>query len=749
MKSIFKLMLVMLFVVSSIIGCDGCFDDAVTNKVDAPNFTFVRGTNYTVKMSSDTRAAKIKYTTDGTDPKTSETAVEGTEVEIDFFTTIKAYAYKEGKRESVTLTFGLPNLTSARKVRYNSADNAVYDHIYFANDPNDKRKVVKYYNGKGDDDQWFTGDDTINYYILYVYDGDNLSKEYKYTGSGDDGKWFTSDDTYEYVSTFTIEEGKIKEESVADDGDSEIASATYSYDADDNLTIDTSGSYPEKDINIYEGGYGSVVGDLTYTGSYTASYDYTYEGKDKRELVIGSTTWKYNRNADDTDYTDLNKEYVYEYTTDDKGQAVKKVKKLGYGSDTDWGYTDQTFDENGNILTATLFWDNAGEKSRAYYEYEYADNLLTKVTKYKSTDKVKVRYWKEIEYDNSKKKVVNYYNRDEEKEKYEEYTWDSVSYYLTKQRPDVASHEFVVAIATQATEIQSGSYTVSGYEFDHNGDPVSAIVDDTDDLDKLAKNTADKIKYIVDNTDFGKNSLTIHGKEEGECQILISTYGDSVNVVFDFNEYNDGDVIIDGILDFEVTATVDVSGNLSGSGEGFIDGEVYVADANPGITDADYITIAATQIFTNADDVVVQEIEYKTAGPDGDWLTFNDNKTKYVRKYQYTDGKLMMKAQFKGEGDDKAWDLTDAIETSDDRVGYKVVYEYDGSAVKTETCWREYGLHGQKSTADDPDESLKFYLGWRLWWDIDQRFEIDWDDDYWHEDEDDEDRLVWSVEDAE
>ncbi len=54
----------------------------------------------TVTISSATTGATIKYTTDGSDPKTSGTAVEGTSVYIDVNTTLKAYASLAGMTDS-------------------------------------------------------------------------------------------------------------------------------------------------------------------------------------------------------------------------------------------------------------------------------------------------------------------------------------------------------------------------------------------------------------------------------------------------------------------------------------------------------------------------------------------------------------------------------------------------------------------------------------------------------------------------
>jgi hypothetical protein len=772
MKSSLKLLLITLFIVGSVIGCDGCFDDELTNKVDAPNFTFVKGTNYTVKMSSDTKNAEIKYTIDGTDPKTSSTAVKGTEVDIDFFTTIKAYAYKEGKRNSVTLTFGLPDIGGTRTVRYKddgTGSGPVYDHIYFANDINEKKKVVKFYNGKGADDQWFTYDDDVSYYILYKYEGDTLKEEYKYTGSGDDGTWFTSDDTYEYVSSFTVgSDGYVTAESMSDSSGNAIADVTYTNettsvtvgsDTVDRLSkvtiAQSSGTYPAKDINVFESGYGDFIPNLEVSNTDgTYKYEYTFVNDEKQTRVntnadSSAVTWTYK---EDETLGGI-KEYSYEYQYDEKGQVAKKVKRLGYGTDTQWGYTDQTFDESGNVLTATLYWDNAGTESRSHYEYTYENNQLKTLTKYKTLNKEKIRYRKEITYNtDGTKQLVDYYNKDDEKEKFEEYTWDTTSYYLTKQRPDIASHLFEIDLEVeQVTVVKDGIIVAGGVEYDHNGDPASEIVDNSEDMKALAKSVAEKIKAIVadlESIETGSNSITIHGSQSGEVVGLISTYNNSTNIVFDFNEYNDGDIIIDGLLDLEMTATtIDISGKFKGSGEGYLVGEVYVADANPNFQDTDYLDVAITKVVTDTDGNIIQLIEYKTAGSDGDWLTLDDNSIKSITKYEFTSGKLTAEAKYKGNGTDNTWDTseTSAIGSSDDKVEYRIAYTYSGDQLTTEDVFRSYAIHGDADSGE-PDLSLKYYLGWRLYWDIANRYEIDWDDDYWHEDDDEEDLLVWNVE---
>ena len=93
---------------------EGSADSAVldatysTAKVAAPAFSPVAGavaSGTDVAISSDTASATIKYTTDGTDPRTSDTAVTySSAVDITAATTFKAYASKANYLDSDVVT---------------------------------------------------------------------------------------------------------------------------------------------------------------------------------------------------------------------------------------------------------------------------------------------------------------------------------------------------------------------------------------------------------------------------------------------------------------------------------------------------------------------------------------------------------------------------------------------------------------------------------------------------------------------
>lgn len=93
---------------------EGSADSAVldatysTAKVAAPTFSPTAGavaSGTDVAISSDTAGATIKYTTDGTDPRTSDTAVTySSAVDITAATTFKAYASKANYLDSDVVT---------------------------------------------------------------------------------------------------------------------------------------------------------------------------------------------------------------------------------------------------------------------------------------------------------------------------------------------------------------------------------------------------------------------------------------------------------------------------------------------------------------------------------------------------------------------------------------------------------------------------------------------------------------------
>ncbi|MDA3901355.1 MAG: chitobiase/beta-hexosaminidase C-terminal domain-containing protein [Spirochaetes bacterium] len=694
MSKYVKYILLVIIGFGMLVGCDGCYDDETTDKVDAPNFTLLRGTNYDVVLSSHTKGATILYTIDGTDPKTSNTAVDGTELTIDFFTQIRAYAYKKGKRDSLTVSFSLPKFGAKRKVFYN-ADYTVKSYISSSKDCNNKRKLEVFRSAKGSDEQWFTWDDSIDYYKLYIYDQDTLTTCVKYNGSGSDGDWFTEDDDEDVSYNVTI------------------ADNDYSYDGEYTESFDDK-------MNLLE------------TNEYSdGPYQYTYSGRNPVDFKDGAgNTLLYQLEG--------NQEYYYLYENNSAGKPDRKVKYRGYGTDTDFGYTDNSYDADGNLITSTYYWDNAGKYPRAHYVYEYDQGKLVIESKYKHTDLAKLRLRREFEYDAEGRLFrVDFFDKESNREMYEEYTYngDSTASMTRYLRPAVASKNLVFEFTVTANVVDGGYFVYAGGKFDHEGDPIKDIVDLGEDEKEFIANMTEKVRDIIKNVKLSSASVTLNGAFGGDAKILVATYDNTINIVFEFNNYNDGDIIINGTIDKELTGTIDVSGELSGgeaAGNGFVYGELMIADANPDITDEDYIVSAYTSIDLDANDNPVKETEYYTPGADGAWDTIGDNSVKYVTNYQYTDTILTEKVRYNKT-------------VADSNLNYRIVYELNGDIVEKETVTRNYGAYGIQD-AGSTNETLEHYRCWSDLWDIQQRWEIDWDDEYWNEDVDKKDRVEWSVE---
>ncbi|HRX16836.1 MAG TPA: chitobiase/beta-hexosaminidase C-terminal domain-containing protein [Spirochaetota bacterium] len=694
MTRIVKYFLIALLGFGMLAGCDSCFDDELTDKVDAPNFTLYRNTNYDVVLSSDTKGATIKYTLDGSDPKDSNTAIEGTELTIDFFTNIRAYAYKKGKRDSITVDFSLPRFGGKRKIFYNS-DYTVKSYVNSSNDCNNKRKLEVFASEKGSDNQWFTYDDKIDYYKLYNYDQDTLKECVVYNDPGEDDKWFTSDDQID--KTYDVS----------------ISGNDYSF----------GGEYTEKFDDQMQ---------LVETNEYSdGPYVYTYDGRKPVDFTDGAGNTLVYQLED-------NQEYYYLYENNSDGKPDKKIKYLGYGTDTNFGLTKNSYNEDGTLKSSTYYWDNAAKKERAHYIYAYDQGKLVSETKYKASDKEKLRFWREFEYeDNGAIKRIDYFDKDEARTIYEEFVYngDLTASMTRYQRPAVAYKSFKFDFEVTANVVDGGYFIYAGGKFDHEGDPIEDIVDMGEDEQEFIENMTEKVKDIIKNVELKKASVILNGKLGGNAKILVATYDNTINIVFEFNSYNDGDVIINGTIDKELTGTIDVSGELGGgtaAGNGKVYGELMIADANPDFTDEDYIICAYSFIELDDQNRFVKETEYDTPGSDGQWDTISDNSIKYIFNKTFS-GDVLTEHNCFNRTEDVA------------NLNYRIVYEESSGVVTKETVTRNYGAYG-KQDSGSTNETLEYYRCWSHLWDIQQRWEIDWDDEYWNEDVDKKDRVEWCVE---
>jgi len=136
-------------------------------QVEAPTFSPTPGAvteNTVVTISTTTAGATIYYTTDGTDPTTSST--QGTSVTIDAAKTIKAFAVKDGMRDSeiatAAYTVGSSNGDGSLAHPFNIAgakayiDNEGAGDVYVAGVVS---SIVKAYNSEFGNAQFWISDD--------------------------------------------------------------------------------------------------------------------------------------------------------------------------------------------------------------------------------------------------------------------------------------------------------------------------------------------------------------------------------------------------------------------------------------------------------------------------------------------------------------------------------------------------------------------------------------------------------------
>ncbi|MCX7787544.1 MAG: Ig-like domain-containing protein, partial [Spirochaetes bacterium] len=103
------------------------------NAVATPSFSINGGTyaeSKIVTIQCSTPGATIKFTTDGSDPKTSATAVERSTVFVSMPMTVKAYAYKSGMTDSLTvsLTFEITSGIVFVSSTGNDSNQGTKDH---------------------------------------------------------------------------------------------------------------------------------------------------------------------------------------------------------------------------------------------------------------------------------------------------------------------------------------------------------------------------------------------------------------------------------------------------------------------------------------------------------------------------------------------------------------------------------------------------------------------------------------------
>ncbi|MBN2040175.1 MAG: chitobiase/beta-hexosaminidase C-terminal domain-containing protein [Spirochaetes bacterium] len=700
-------------------GCDGCYDNDMSNYVCPPEFSHVRGTNYLIQMSSSTDGAVIKYTVDGSDPKTSSTAVEGASVTIDFLTEIKAFAAKDEMIDSKVVSYRMPAVSRTANVKYNSIGNVEY-YTYSELDGNENKVIEVKYAGKGDDLTWFTNDDIIAEYTVFEYSGEAATGDFVYTSPGTDGEWITSDDVIANYHTYDNNtSGKPVTKTKYNTSDEKLAYWTYEYsdddlsylreyDADDTLIIMTGYTYND-DSTI------NVISDYDTSDETTVLshllYDYPTSG------VLSSVTEKldsFSAPGDTVSYLTYQYDNIEEYSTcqyDASDNLTSVTKFKGYGTDTEFEITDYTYDGSGNVLTKSDYEDVNKTSCRLYTEYSYSSGSPQSAVCYTGPSKDEKLYTFNYTYTNgrlTKKEKVD--SDDTTLLEYTEYDYNTDSKKIketTYTHPDADSLEIAFNLEVSAGYIDGGYYYAGGANFSHEGVELSTIINIDPEMADFVNEVIDRLESIYDNLEITNNGVIITGSKAGNITITVRVSEDDViTVKYCFNGYDDGDILADGKIIKTLQGTIDLTGNLSGSLNGSVAGSITVTDANPSWI-ADNFSTASYTVFEYNGSSGLLEISkhYSDPGADGDWGTADDNLA-LLKTFTYDGSNNLTDEYFyTGSGTDETWG------TPDDEADYHLLYTITGSTVNKIEKYREYGTYMIFFNDDGDDDTWETIAG--------------------------------------
>lgn len=734
MKRLMQLLLYFSIIALFLAGCEGCFDGEITRKVDYPYITVTPETNYEITFNSSTKGASFKYTLDGTDPKTSGSAQEGTTLTIDFLTEVRVFAYKDGHQDSAVVYYRIPTTNAIREVNYKS-DLFVQDHWYKADDVFGREKIAIAYDAKGEDDQWFSDDDQVSEYTLLNYEGDDLKEGRHYTGPGDDGKWMTADDEFDSVSTFTVDEkGRKIKEVVSDSSGNETETITYTWNGDGELLASEESSLGTKIEYTYSAE--GLLETETHTGDTEKTITYTAANGQLDSAVVENSSGTQIGYIDITNAYELNKRYklVAEYD----GDIIKqKIKYLGYGEDTDVGVVTYKYDGD-KVIEEHCFANKAGTFDVKHTYFTYDGDILAE-------EKIEERFWSKELYDwdwritikkysyneDGTLARVDYHNDEKFISKYELYTYEASTQLIdTFERPELpkktVSVDLTISLEGKVGKVLEGSYTMEGRNFDIDGNLTVEDLGFPEEKKAFLKEAKKRIQSIIENTEIDAQGATVTGTVAGSVRVEADAYVDedgksSVKVWFYFNEYDDGEMMIDGELLSEFEGTFDISGKIVARSNGYIQGDVIVEDGNPEWTDEDYNQINYTVVTLDGNDEPTKEVVYNAFGADSDWKATTDNKIECVIIYT-VDGAKTTKSVYTNAGTDKSW------ETDDDVEYERFVEERDGDKVMVEEYYSIYGTYQRDFDGDSVDDPLeKAQLKYHTWCHWDYNFGWSWE----------------------
>ncbi|MDY6967832.1 MAG: chitobiase/beta-hexosaminidase C-terminal domain-containing protein [Spirochaetota bacterium] len=741
MKSIKGLTVYFLLVLISSLGCgfDGCSDDDLEtiDTVKKPTFSTTLGTSYEVSISTPTEGASIKYTIDLSDPKTSDTAVEGNLVTVNLLTTVRAYAYKEDMKDSDVSQYNVPRFNKAKFIEYNAdgEENGFgtvkyyYTYEYDCNG----NKVIEIWYDPADSAKKCSQENNIDYYILFEYDSNGrLTKETKYNANGTDGKWFTDDDAVDTYSTFTYTDDNLTEK--------------RQYDANDNVLYFTSYEYNANNMvkAIYYNSPGGDGGTWQFDGSdivdYYISYTYIENNID--------TEIKYTApgGAEDTwllDENDIIGYFItYSYTDNNLSQKIKynapggaeetwllngsdivefhiiytyidnklqrEVKYISPGGALDTWLLDEN-DIIGSYLTYT--YDNVDY----YYTYDYPSGKLTRMNKYMEYSTDTLDHYFTYLYDGDNLSTESKFNGETDqveyhfayqyedgklirKEKYKgngtenpdyhyAYSYDADDKLIKKEKFNVSN---VTAESYYSYEYNTDSSLKYEIMFKNPGSDTKVItwnIDITAGVDSGGYYTINGINYDTDGTQIGDAIPEDDNDSEFLNEILNKLSSIIEGVSYSRTELNipgleGGECLITISSDIsQSTGTITVVFNFTDfdNGEDIIINGVITKTLEGSINTNGELSGSLNGTFTGSLSITFTD----PAWSDSDFI-----RDSYI-SYEYnTEGLLEKETRYKDPGTDGVW-----LTGDDDTIDYYITYTYNtNNNIEKETLYKDFGV---------------------------------------------------------
>ncbi len=636
------------------IGCNqGCLCDTQEDKkVAAPSFAIALGTYYNVTIQSATVAAEIFYTIDGSDPKTSATAVKGTNLSIDIFTTIKAYARKTDFEDSAVTSYSIQYAKRIERLNYNP-DLTLQSYLYKDFDCNGSKMIETWYTGAGADGFWRTDDDVVGYYFLYEYNSSGkIIKETKYTAKGADGVWFSSDDVSGLYYEYSYSGGLVQQKDQYDDSETLVDYIVYSYTAAGLVDIEE--GFDNLDVRQYYIQYAYTAENVLDTKSkYTDSgVDTTWFTAD--DVLADEDSFQYTGN---TEFYEL---YVYDPVA--TTLLTKKEKYFNYGTDTLLTYTDLEYDGSDVLLKEITYVDPAATTValQSIYVYDADSGVKLEKRNYSDADAAVLVDYTSFLYEGSVNTRQEVYDSNNIMQTFDTFEYDGDDKLVKKVTfispgPRVKTIKWNINI--EANLETSGFYMVGDATYDLDGIQLSVSpTDPADDSDFIQTATA-VVKTVIENTQFTQSGLLIRGTNGGSCTISISNIEANssialselslngieiddfsasglIEIKFRFNDFdNGGDIVLNGAIRKMFDGTINYTdGSLSGSMNGNIKGEIAVTSVNPKWESSDF-TMSYYTAYEYTGDDLVKETVYIDAGENGIWYDGDDTIDYY---YDYT-----------------------------------------------------------------------------------------------------------------